>query len=199
MYILNHVDGLRCAFICGKKCPFGAASPKGRSTCGPSAPGAVHWWTLRSCGVHWWTLHRPLQEWPLVDHPPHGSTGGLATTGEVHWWILHYEGGIRWRASPSSGMSIGGLLHSRGCLLVDQPLQGGPLVGTPLLRWCAGGPSVLRDDIWGGSRRYGSMCVHMHTTYIYIYICVCMYIRIYTHTHTRAYEYDYMYVYGHMR
>ena len=108
MYTLNHADGIRCAFMCGKKCSFGAASLKGRSTCGPSAPGAVHWWTLRSCGVHWWTLHRPLQEWPLVDHPPHGSTGGLATTGEVHWWILHYEGGIRWRASFSSGGPMGG-------------------------------------------------------------------------------------------
>ena len=144
-HILNHVDGLRCAFISGKQCSFGAARPKGRSTCEPSAPGAVHWWTLRSCGVHWWTLHRPLQEWPLVDHPPHGSTGGLATTGEVHWWILHYEGGIRWRASFSSGGPMGGVLwwtpplqakptgalHSRDGPLVDSPFQGRPLGEPP--------------------------------------------------------------------
>ena len=97
------------------------ASSKGKSTCGPSAPGAVHWWTLRFCGVHWWTLRRHSQSGRSWTLHPKGSTNGPAATGEVHWWIRHYEGEIRWRASPSSRMSNGGLLHSRGGVLVDEP------------------------------------------------------------------------------
>ena len=144
---------------------------QGWSTGGPSTPaGSIGGpSTVHSKGGHWWTLHTM------------GSTGGPATTGEVHWWILHYEGGIRWRASPSSGMSIGGLLHSRGCLLVDQPLQGCPLVGTPLLRWCAGGPSALRDDIWGWRPSlWFYVCAYAYD----IYICMYVYIHIYTYTYT---------------
>ena len=128
----SQFDGLRCAFICGLKCSFGAASPKGRSTCGPSAPGAVHWWTLRSCGVHWWTLHRPLQEWPLVDPPPHG----------VHGWASYYRGG------PLVDPPL-----RRGDPLAGQPFQWDVNWGTsPLQRLSSGGPATPGGVHWWALR-----------------------------------------------
>ena len=169
--MFSQFDGLRCAFICGKTCPFGAASPEAGPLVDPTLQGRFTGGPLRFCGVHWWTLRRHSQSGRSWTLHPKGSTNGPAATGEVHWWIRHYEGEIRWRASPSSRMSNGGLLHSRGGLLVDEPLQGGPLVDTPLQRWCTGGPSTLRDDIWVWQPSlWFYVCAHAYDIYIYIYI-----------------------------
>ena len=107
------------------------ASSKGRSTCGPSAPGVVHWWTLHSRGAHRWTLHRPPQGWPLVDPPHHG----------VHGWTSYYRGG------PLVDPPL-----RRGDPLAGQPFQWDVHWGTPpLQRLPSGGPATPGGSTGGHS------------------------------------------------
>ena len=122
-----------------------------------------------------------LRVGPLVDPPlqgrftggpsaPAGSIGGPSPPPilRVAWWTLRAKGGHGW-TSQVKVMSIGGLLHSRGGLLVDQPPQvrsTGGRSAPGVVHWW---PSILGEAIWGGNNRY-----------MFLFVCICI---RYTYTH----------------
>ena len=103
----------------------------------------------------------PLLRGPLVDppHRPHQELpGGPSTPKGGHGRTSHFK-----------VMSIGGLLHSRGGLLVDQPPQvrsTGGRSAPGVVHWW---PSILGEAIWGGNNRY-----------MFLFVCTCI---RYTYTH----------------
>ena len=154
----------------------------------------VHLRTLRSRSCPLVDLR--LLRGPLVDPPP--STPSVATGGPSTPWGPRVDQLLQGRStggfSTTKGRSAGGSAIPVGCPLGVSSTpevvfwwashsRGGPLVGTQLQRWCTGGPSTLRDDIWGWRPSlWFYVCAYAYDIYIYMYMYV--YIHIYTYTYT---------------
>ena len=178
----------------------------------------------------------PLLRGPLVDHPP--STPTVATRGPSTPWGTRMDQLLQERStggsSTTKGRSAGGPALPVGCPMGGSSTpevvfwwtshsRGGSLVDTPLQRWCTGGPSTLRDDIWGWRPSlwfyvcayaydiYIYICIHIHErtymgtcidthayicihTYAHIYVCVYVCICVYDHIYKSVYIHIYMYL-----